>query len=340
MALMVLAALNPLMLFGVAKEVQLKSGERLLGEVLPESNEQTLRLRSKILGELKLPRTSIASIKELPAAKPAVVAKPAPKPAVAAKPAPKIKVAEAESKKEESLDILNAFKEFKTPASWRGNLRIGVNFSTGDRLWSENYARGQLSIQPKGSRNFYRFGGSYSYRKNENSNGTTRVANDKFDVSILYRRNLSKGWFIQNSLGYRVDNVKGIDHEMKESIGAGYKFKLFKGKAEFNIGSGIGLEDFQASKSNDLRNGQNYIANVFQEFSWKINKRTTLSQNFNYYKNLHDSNLYDFNFSSALRTRLTDVFGLELSCRKDFDSEVGGKQKDDTQWRSALVIYF
>jgi hypothetical protein len=336
MALMVLAALNPLMLFGVVKEVQLKSGERLLGEVLPESNEQTLHLRSKILGELKLPRTAIASIKELPAPKPAA----APKPAVATKPAPKIKVAEAESKEQKSSDILNLFKEFKTPASWSGNLRIGVNFSTGDRLWSENYARGQLSIQPKGGRNFYRFGSSYSYRKNEYSNGSTRVTNDKFDFSMLYRRSFSKGWFIQNSLGYRVDNVKGIDHEIKESIGGGYKFKLFKDKAEFDIGSGLGLEDFQASKSKDLRNGQNYIANVFQEFSWKINKRTTLSQKFNYYRNLHDSNLYDFNFSSALRTRLTDVFGLELSYRKDFDSDVGGKQKDDTQWRSALVIFF
>jgi putative salt-induced outer membrane protein YdiY len=159
-------------------------------------------------------------------------------------------------------------------------------------------------------------------------------------MSSLYRRSFSKGWFFQNSLGYRVDNIKGIDHEIKESIGGGYKFKLLKDKVEINIGSGLGLEDYKASKTTDLRNGQNTIINLFQEFTWKINKRTTLSQKLNYFNNIQDSDIYDYNFSTALRTRLTDVFGLELSYRKDFDSEVDGKQKDDTQWRSALVIYF
>jgi hypothetical protein len=53
------------------KEVQLKSGERLLGEVLAASNEETLHLRSKLLGDLKLPRSSIASLKDLSPPKPA-----------------------------------------------------------------------------------------------------------------------------------------------------------------------------------------------------------------------------------------------------------------------------
>lgn len=352
LTLMMLVTLNPAMLPAATKEVQLNSGERLLGEVLPESNEQTLHLRSKILGELKLPRNSIASIKELPAPKPPAAkaqpapvvaakpkppaAKPQPAPAVAAKPSPATKTAQDSKLK----SFIKGVKEFKTPDSWSGNVRLGFNLSTGDKLWSERYMRGQLSIQPKGSKNFYRFGGSYSYRKNEYADGSTRVTNDKYDLSMLYRRSFSKGWFLQNSVGYRVDNIKGIDYEIKESIGLGYKFKLLKDKVEINLGSGFGLEEFQASKSEDLRNGKKGILNVFQELTWKINKRTTISQKLNYFRNTKDSDIYDYNFSTAVRTRLTDVLGLEFSYRKDFDSEVDGKQKNDTQWRSALVVYF
>ena len=217
---------------------------------------------------------------------------------------------------------------------------MGLNINTGSSDWTEQYARGQLSIKPKGSKNFYRFGGSYSFRENEYSNGTTRVTTDKYDLSALYRRSFSNAWFLQNSLGYRVDNIKGIENETKYSLGAGYKFKFYKDKMEVNLGSGLGLEDYQSRNVVDLRNGQNYIVNFFQELTWKLSKRSTISQKINYFRNLNDADLYDYNFSAAFRTRLTDVFGLELSYRKDFDSEVGGKKKDDKQWRSAFVVYF
>lgn len=335
--------LLPLGLWSANKEVELKSGERILGKELPTSNAEELHLRSEILGDLKLPRTAIASTKALPAAKPA----PTPAPAVAAtKPAPSpARVSQTAATQDAPnekipLGIIQSIREFKTPPSWKGNLRLGLNMNTGSSNWTERYARGQLSIQPKGSKNFYRFGGSYSYRKNEYTNGTSRVTSDKFDLSALYRRSFSKGWFTQSALGYRTDEIKGINHETKLSVGAGYKFKVYKDKIELNIGSGLGVEDFEASNSADLRNGRNYIGNIFQELTWKVTKRSTLSQKFNYFRNVNDTDLYDFKFSTAFRTRLTDVFGLELSYRKDFDSEVDGKEKDDSQWRSALVIYF
>lgn len=345
------------------KEVKLMSGERLIGEVLPSSSDETLVLRSKLLGELKLSRDLVSSIQSLPeskpvaelaAKKPAAVAKPAPTPtpapAVEVKPAPKIAAAKAsqvaskepkpKAKSNRLLKPILAIYNFKTPPSWSGNLRLGMNLTSGTREWSESYARGQLSIQEKGSPNLYRLAGSYSYRKNTRTNGTTYVSSDKFDINGLYRRSFSKGWFAQNALGYRVDNVKGIDHEFKNSLGLGYKFKVFKDKIELNLGGGFGLEEFKAINSSDIRNGTNYIGNTFQEFVWKLPMKTTLSQKFNYFMNMEDSELYNFLFSISLRTRLTDVFGLELSYRQDLDSQVGGTKKDDKQWRSAFVVYF
>jgi hypothetical protein len=64
------------MLGGVAllaapEVVSLSSGERLVGEVLPQSNEHTLVLQSALLGELRLPRAQIVQIEAQ--AKPAPV---------------------------------------------------------------------------------------------------------------------------------------------------------------------------------------------------------------------------------------------------------------------------
>ena len=342
-------ALLPLSLIAATKEVRLKSGERLVGEVLSSSDAKTLHLRSKILGDLTLPRSAIASTRDLPipkppaTPKPTVAAKAVPKsPPVPAKPTPAPKPAGelAESEGKLFFPLWKSVSDFKTPPSWSGNLRLGLNINTGSSDWTERYARGQLSIQPKGSKNFFRFGGSYSFRENEYSNGTTRITSDKYDLSALYRRSFQKGWFVQNALGYREDNVKGIDFETKYSIGGGYKFKVFKDRIEINIGAGVGLEEFEASDPDDSRNGRNYVVNPFQELTWKLSKRATFSQKMNFFRNLKDPNLYDYKFSAAFRTRLTDVFGLEFSYRKDFDSDVGGKEKDDSQWRSALVIYF
>lgn len=337
------------------QEVRLKSGERLLGEVLAASNAETLILRSKILGDLKLPRSSILSLKKLPAPELADTPVKTSVPKIAAKPktaatkeiaAPKVAtvLAQEEVTEEPKWDVfsnsLKALKNFKTPNSWSGNLRFGMNLTEGSSQWQETYARGQLTIQPKASPNFYRLGASYSFRENQRTDGTSYISRDKFDASAVYRRSFSKGWFVQNALGYRYDKVKGIEYEVKDSIGLGYKFKLYKDKIEINLGGGLGLEKFQAEEITDLRNGTNYIFNYFQELTWKWTERTKLSQKFNYYRNLENGDLNNYVFSTALNSRLTDVFGLELSYSIDFDNEVGGKKKDDTQWRSAIVIYF
>ena len=155
-----LMALLPLSLMAATKEVHLKSGERLVGEVLSSSDAKTLHLRSKILGELTLPRSAIASTRDLPipkppaTPKPTVAAKAVPKsPPVPAKPRPAPKPAGelAESEEKSFFRLWKSVSDFKTPASWSGNLRLGLNINTGSSDWAERYARGQLSIQPKGS---------------------------------------------------------------------------------------------------------------------------------------------------------------------------------------------
>lgn len=315
---------------GALQSVRLSSGEQLIGEVLPQSDAQSLYLKSQVLGELKLPRTAVVAIEAHAAP---VSTAPAAAPPVAKSP---VTIAAANHAGEAALQQLKAIQ---TPDSWKGQLRLGLNVSTGDKKWTENFARGQLEIQAKGSPNYYRYSGSYSYRRNQRADGDTYVSTDRYDATMIYRRTFANDWFFQNAIGYRTDAIKGIDRELKESVGLGYQYRISP-KMELVLGGGFGVEDFKTD-GGDARDGQSGVFNLFQEFKWRPIARTTLSQKFNYYSNAEDPNHYNYVLTAALRVRLTDLFGLEFSYDQNYDSDVGnGAAKDDVRWRNALVLYF
>ncbi|MGZ0707679.1 DUF481 domain-containing protein [Coraliomargarita sp. W4R53] len=348
--------------------VVLDSGEQLIGEVLPQSTADILILQSAVLGEIQLPRARVLSIAPQAAfVAPAPADKPAAKPEVAvsepkvaaptAVDAEKSKQAKAsqieasqieaaaesarerETAKIEERKMLRRFMDIQTPEDWSGNMRLGINLSQGDTSWTETYANGKLEIDPKQSSNFYRLTGSYTYRQTEGADGDAYKSTDKYSAEFIYRRTFKEDWFVQNALGYRADQIKGIDMEAQETIGIGYRYKP---SDKFNLlfGGGGGVEEFDADYE-DTRTGLNTLVNVFQEATWSPLKRTTLVQKFNYYWNPDNTEQFNYVFTAALRVRLSDLLGLEFSYNKSFDNDVGdGSKQDDVQWRNALVIYF
>ena len=333
--------------------VILTSGERLVGEVLPQSDGQVVVLKSNLLGELSIPRAQVVKIEPkvipAPAAKVTSVAKAetpqaAPKPKeVKEKVDTQVAIAEKMTEVEELLQeeqpLVEKLFAFKTPDSWKGNLRMGMNISSGDKQWTETALRGNLEIKEKGSRNFYRFAGSYTYRETERSNGDKYVSTDRYDGTFTYRRSINDDWFIQNALGGRADEVKGIDYELQDTVGVGYKLKPIE-KFEVLFGGGGGVEDYQTT-FDDSREGVNAVLNVFQELTWRPFSRTSFIQKFNYYWNPDVSEQYNYVLSAAVRVRLTDLLGFEFSFNQNYDNDIGnGSPKDDAVWRNALIVYF
>ncbi|MDQ8195557.1 DUF481 domain-containing protein [Coraliomargarita sp. SDUM461004] len=348
--------------------VILDTGEQLIGEVLPQSTSETVVLRSEILGEVQMLRSRIVSIeaKQAVTETPAVVVqrkassdirtrsegKPSVKPSElkAEKPAePKAEVLVATETRVEPLvpeavldgvrPVVEKFQALKAPDDWSGSIRLGVNVSQGDTKWAESYANGKLEIDPKQSPNYYRISGSYTFRETERSDGSQYRSTDKYDAEFTYRRTFWNDWFVQNALGYRADQIKGIDREAQETVGVGYHYKP---SDTFNIllGGGGGIEEFDADYE-DTRAGLNPLANIFQEATWKPFKRTSFVQKFNYYWNPENSEQFNYVFTAAIRVRMTDLLGLEFSYNKSFDNDVGtGSAQDDVQWRNALVVYF
>ena len=355
-------------LLAAPQVVLLNSGERLVGEVLPRSDAEYVILNSALLGELSLPRAQIVKIepKVMPPVEVAAAPKPQPPVSPNAKPTPAQKQAEKQAKKEvdqaqqevdtqvaiaekmaqvqeileEEQPLVEKLMGIRAPESWKGNVRMGMTISSGDKKWTETSLRGNLEIKPKGQPNFYRFTGSYTYRETEKSNGDKYKSTDRYDGAFIYRRSFSDdNWFLQNSLSTRVDQVKGIDHEVQELVGVGYKYKP-SNRFELLFGGSGGIEDYETD-SDDTRNGVNQVLNVFQEFTWKPFTRTSFVQKFNYYWEPDDSERYNYVVSAAVRIRLTDLLGFEFSYNQNYDNDIGnGNEKNDSVWRNALIVYF
>jgi putative salt-induced outer membrane protein YdiY len=309
--------------------VDLDTGEQLIGEILPQSSPVVVMLRSPLLGELKVPRARVISIRAKDSKPPLV------KPSSAAK--GKSKKVEESAINEETL--LETLLDLKAPSYWSGNMRLGINLSQGDRKYHETYARGKLEIDPKQSPNFYRFSGSYTYRQTERANGDEYKSTDKYNAEFIYRRSFFENWFTQNALGYRADRVKGIDREVQVSAGIGYEYKP-SNRFKFLLGGGAGVEEFEANFE-DTQAGLSPFANIFQEATWRPFNRTSVVQKFSYYWNPKDSNQFNYILTMAFRVRFTDLLGFEFSYNKSFDNDLGNSEaKDDAQWRNALVFYF
>ncbi len=337
----------------------LSSGERLVGEVLPQSDEQTLYIKSALLGELQIPRASVVKMEPAVAAQPSpeiVIAEIEPFEPVAVpeaqesvtspKPVAPIEPGEAASatfaEMEEPIEP-SLFKKLwglQTPESWNGNLRVGMNLSRGDSRWTETYARGKLDIRPNQGPSLYRFTGSYTYRESENGRGETYKSADKYDAAGLYRRSFdNNNWFVQNTLAYRADQRKGIDREVSNLLGFGYTFKPLEAM-EFNVGATGGVEDYQTD-FDDTRSGLNGVVSVFEEIAWSPFEKTSFVHSFNYFQNPEESDQYNYVLKAAIRYRMTDLLGFEFSYNQDFDNDTGaGNARDDTRWLNALIVYF
>ena len=327
--------LLPLFLFALASAnatlsvVDLDTGEQLIGEILTQSSTITVVIRSPLLGEVKVPRARVISIRAQDSKPPFV------KSSFAAKGKPK----KAEESAIDEETLLETLLDFKAPGYWSGNMRLGINLSQGDRKWEETYARGKLEIDPKQSPSFYRLSGSYTYRQTERANGDEYKSTDKYNAEFIYRRSFFENWFTQNALGYRADRVKGIDREVQVSAGIGYQYKP-SNRFKFLLGGGAGVEELDANFG-DSRADSSPFANIFQEATWRPFKRTSVVQKFSYYWNPKDSNQFNYVLTAAVRVRFTELLGFEFSFNKSFDNDLGNSAaKDDAQWRNALVFYF
>ena len=159
-----------------------------------------------------------------------------------------------------------------------------------------------------------------------------------FYTDFTYRWQYSEHWFLQNLSTLRKDTIKGIELEIQNLSGVGYRTKLSE-KLELLVGSGIGFQD-KSLDSAIVSDQKDWVVNVFQELNWTPLERMKISEKVNYFRNPNEIAIYNYDFTLSLNYRLTDLLGLEIRYTKDFDNGIDDKFGDDRRFQNALTLYF
>lgn len=330
----------------------LNSGEILIGESKSHTSDDHFLIRSDMLGEISLPKEKVKSYTVFKNEAIEASSNPS-KATVESKQTSekqsgslltKIKEVESESKsvsesksKSEGISKLySKVQSLSTPKSWGGNLRIGMNLSFGDREYTHTYLRGNLKIQEKDSPHLFQLSGEYNYRETEQNNGSQYISEDRYNLNFTYRWFFSETWFFQNVSSYRTDKLKGINSELQNVLGLGYR-KKFYDTLELLIGSGIGFQDRSIV---GLSGETSSIVSVFQELNWKPVERIKLKQTLSFSQNPNDLDTYNYEFILGFNYRLTDLLGFEMRYLMDFDNGITENVKEDSRFQNALIFYF
>ncbi|MCP5529571.1 MAG: DUF481 domain-containing protein [Opitutaceae bacterium] len=192
-----------------------------------------------------------------------------------------------------------------------------------------------------------RLTGRYLYGEN---NGN--VASDRTDASFRWRRDMSQRVFSQTLSSYAKDRVTQINLNLEQNGSLGYQL-LAADRHRMNIGAGLTL---QYREAENIEPGLNYFGEVFQDYTYKINGRMTLSQAINalYSPNesarLINANVsarsltpeadnYKVRFNSTLQGKMSERISLNLRYEFEYDNAVLNKEARSDQRITSSVGY-
>ncbi len=317
----------------------LHSGEILIGQSNSSITEDVYLINSDILGEISISKYKVKSFDVLTnvgkkESEKVELSEPANY--TTAKQKNEIKNIKKGPQAHLISDLYGKVKLLDAPKSWSGNLRIGMNLSFGDREYTHTYLRGKLKVQERDSPHLFQLSGEYNFREIEQIDGSQYVSQDRYYLNFIYRWFYSDRWFFQNASSYRTDKLKGINNELQNILGFGYRSTFFD-TLEFLIGSGVGFQDRSIV---GLVEESPLVINVFQELNWKPTKRMKLNQTLNFFQNPDEIDIYNYEFILAVNYRFTDLLGFEMRYFIDFDSGITESIKKDSRFQNALIFYF
>jgi putative salt-induced outer membrane protein YdiY len=158
---------------------------------------------------------------------------------------------------------------------------------------------------------------------------------DQYDAEFRWRHNLSDRVFTQSDSTYDTDKIRQINYEVEENAGLGYK--LLKGVSQtVDVGAGVIEQELDAV---GVEQGVNYFGSVFQDYTYKINGRYTLTEDFtaqyspeerNRYGFVADTTVpltgserdYDYKFHTTLQGKISNHLSLNLHFEYEFDNAI------------------
>lgn len=156
-----------------------------------------------------------------------------------------------------------------------------------------------------------------------------------------YNRNLAKGMFANAFNDYEYDKFQSLD--LRVVLGGGLGYKIWsgeRGRLDLQGGGAWNREKFDpAPDPVFVRNSaEAYWGNDFQ---YKLNSRTTITQGFRMFNNLSNGGEYRINFDAGATTNLTKwlTWTVALSDRY-LSNPVPGRQANDILYTTGLGFTF
>ena len=295
-----------------ATELYFSNGDRITGQFLRRADGK-IYFRSPILGEISVPENQAAVVEP-----------------------PDTPVDSLAGLPPQQRGSSHAAGSSKVPSKtegvpWKGTLEFGYQQQSG-RTNALTFSFHGTAEKKKGP-NDYKAEARILYGKQE---GIT--ATDRSDASFRFRHELSERVFSQSLTSYSQDRIKLINSDYEENAGFGYR--LFQRKRDTaNIGAGLTAQYREVVGG---RAGMAYLAQFFEDYTYKINGRLTFTQDASLLTAFHGTNNttvvndqvietsgerqnWRARFNSSLQGRVTDRISLNLRFEYEFDNSIADK---------------
>jgi len=328
-------------------QLRFKNGDRISGKIISQTPEEVV-FHSAMLGEITLPRKDVQIIRggsqpEIPVeslvgialmdengdSDPASnkTAEETPVANVQPEPPPKIRAEPTRPTGDEAAviaDLVDAAP--KEP--WKGKLEFGLRQQQGRRDIFSMDLRGSAdrTIGP----NDLSAKARLLYGEQDG-----RVNNDRYDASFQWRRELGDRTFAQSLTSYFQDDLKDINRNWEQNFGAGYRL-LDAEEHVINLGAGL---TGQYREANLSESGFYTLVELFQDYTYRINRRLTIRQNAQAQyspeggtrflsvssqpsSSIREETNYKIRFNTVLQGKLTEHLSMNLRFEFEYDNAV------------------
>ncbi len=327
-----------------ADQVTLKNGDIVSGAIIKKDGGK-LTIKSEYLGEVSMPWTAVKSIRsdevltvEMPEGRRAAgkvstegnlleIETPD-----GVKPAPLDQVVSVRNAAEQ-----RAWERLQHPSLlelWSGFVDTGLALARGNArtdTLTTNVAATRTSNTDKITVTFNQIYGTATI------NNVSSAVASAIRGNWTYDRNVTPGLFLSTLNGYEHDRFQDLDLRFVVGGGLGWNaLKRERSTLAFLLGGDYEREQFMQGVS---RNSAE--ANFGDDFSYKVNGTTSVTQGARFFPNLSDTGQYRFNFNLGAVTMLKKWLGFHVTAADSFLSNpLFGRQRNDVLISTGLRLSF
>jgi hypothetical protein len=337
--------------------VTLSNGDRLSGEPRLAADGNQIQIAHPLLGTIPVPSAAVSSIDGVAtAAWIAAQSAPLPGAPVAAAPTDPAPVADvapaaltgtddddaasADQRRDwrrrfyssallNTLDWLNPLKD------WKSKLTVGYTWRS-----EENSNHDFLFLYEadrKRDLSEWKLGLRWDYGTVKIGDNPQQVREDKYRANLQYRRTIWDHFFVQSRSQYQKDIVRLIDHDIDQSLGIGWW--IYRGK-DVRV-SFLPSYTLRYREINGLVNNFVSMVTLTQDFSWKITRWATFTEEAAMSFEPHDLENSDYRLTLKLENKISDRLSLDFRYEYTFEYTVGvGIDKKAQRFISALGYRF